>query len=106
MRRIVLATFHLKKDLNRLYTVIFRGKSATNYHANVEDVIVQGLGNQERRNILKVIKLAKDGAIYSEILGELELNSGLLNYHMKQLEGLITKNTKGQYILTLLVKKL
>lgn len=77
----------------------------TNRNADVEDVIIQGLGNQERRNILKVIKLAKDGAIYSEIMGELELNSGLLNYHLRQLEGLITKNAEGRYILTPLGEK-
>ena len=77
----------------------------TNRNADVEEVIVQGLSNQERRNILKVIKLAKDGAIYSEIMGELELNSGLLNYHLRQLEGLITKNAGGRYILTPLGEK-
>lgn len=77
----------------------------TNRNTDVEDVIIQGLSNQERRNILKVIKLAKDGAIYSEIMGELELNSGLLNYHLRQLEGLITKNAEGRYILTPLGEK-
>lgn len=77
----------------------------TNRNEDVEDVIIQGLDNQERRNILKVIKLAKDGAIYSEIMGELELNSGLLNYHLRQLEGLITKNAEGRYILTPLGEK-
>jgi predicted transcriptional regulator len=76
-----------------------------NRNADVEAVIIQGLGNKERRNILKVIKLAKDGAIYSEIMGELELNSGSLNYHLRQLEGLIAKNVEGRYMLTPLGEK-
>jgi len=72
---------------------------------DVEDVIVQGLANQDRRNILKVIKLAKDGAVYSNILAELEVNSGSLNYHLRQLEGLISKNAEGRYVLTPLGEK-
>lgn len=76
-----------------------------NHNADVEDVIIQGLSNQERRNILKIIKLAKEGAIYSDIMGELKLNSGSLNYHLRQLEGLITKNKQGRYILTPLGEK-
>ena len=73
--------------------------------ADVEEVIIQGLGNQERRKILKIIKLAEKGAIYSDILAELELNSGLLNYHLRQLEGLITKSIQGRYFLTPLGEK-
>ena len=76
-----------------------------NHTSDVEDVIIQGLANQERRNILKIIKLAKNGAVYSNILAELELNSGSLNYHLRQLEGLITKNTQGRYVLTPLGEK-
>lgn len=75
------------------------------HNEDVEDIIVQGLANKERRNILKVIKLAEDGAIYSNILDELELNSGLLNYHLRQLEGLISKNAYGRYLLTPLGEK-
>ena len=71
-----------------------------NPSSDVEDVIIQGIGNQERRNILKIIKLAEEGAVYSLILSKLGLNSGSLNYHLRQLEGLITKNTQGRYILT------
>jgi hypothetical protein len=75
------------------------------HDSDVEDVISQGLANQERRKILKIIKLAKNGAIYSDILAELELNSGSLNYHLRQLEGLITKNVQGRYFLTPLGEK-
>jgi predicted transcriptional regulator len=75
------------------------------YDPDIEEAIFQGLNNKERRTIVKIIKLAKDGAIYSDILGETGLNSGSLNYHLRQLEGLISKNTQGRYILTPLGEK-
>jgi len=56
---------------------------------DVEEPIIQGLGHRERRNILKTISLAPEGAIYSEILGELGLNTGRMNYHLKQLECIV-----------------
>jgi predicted transcriptional regulator len=71
----------------------------------VEDIIIQGLGNQERRNILKIISLADGGASYSVILGELGLNTGRMNYHLRQLEGLIVRNGDRRYHLTPIGKK-
>ena len=71
----------------------------------VEEIIIQGLGHQERRNILKIISLAEDGASYSAILGELGLNTGRMNYHLRQLEGLVVRNGNRKYHLTPLGKK-
>jgi len=76
-----------------------------NKREEVEEIIVQGLGHQERRNILKIISLAEDGASYSAILGELGLNTGRMNYHLRQLEGLVVRNGEGKYRLTPLGKK-
>ena len=66
----------------------------------VEDVIIQALGHRERRNILKIIHSAENGASYSEILGELSLNTGRMNYHLRQLEGLIERDDQRRYRLT------
>jgi predicted transcriptional regulator len=71
----------------------------------IEDIIIQGPGNQERRNILKIISLAEGGASYSEILGELGLNTGRMNYHLKHLEGLVARNGERRYHLTPIGKK-
>jgi predicted transcriptional regulator len=71
----------------------------------IEDIIIQGLGHQERRNILKIISLADGGASYSEILGELGLNTGRMNYHLRQLEGLVVRNGDRRYHLTPIGKK-
>ncbi len=71
----------------------------------IEEIIIQGLGHRERRNILKIISLAEEGAVYSEILGELGLNTGRMNYHLRQLEGLVERNGDRRYHLTPLGKK-
>jgi len=71
----------------------------------IEEIIIQGLGHQERRNILKIISLAKDGASYSVILGELGLNTGRMNYHLRQLQGLVVRNGDRKYHLTPLGEK-
>lgn len=67
---------------------------------NVEAVIIQALGHDERRNILKIINVQENGALYSDILGELGIPTGTLNYHLKQLEGLIERDEKRRYQLT------
>jgi hypothetical protein len=72
---------------------------------DVEELIIQGLGHRERRNILKIISLAPKGAIYSDILGELGLNTGSMNYHLRQLEGLVERNGDRRYHLTPLGKR-
>lgn len=71
----------------------------------VEELIIQGLGHKEQRNILKIISVAPQGAIYSDILGELGLNTGKMNYHLKQLEGLVERNGDRRYHLTPLGKR-
>jgi len=71
----------------------------------IEGIIIQGLGHQERRNILKIISLADGGASYSEILGELGLNTGRMNYHLRLLEGLVVRNGDRRYHLTPIGKK-
>jgi len=77
----------------------------SNRREEIEEIIIQGLSHQERRNILKIISLAEDGASYSAILGDLGLNTGRMNYHLRQLEGLIMRNGDRRYHLTPLGKK-
>jgi hypothetical protein len=71
-----------------------------NRREDIEELIIQGLGHRERRNILKIISLAPKGAVYSDILGELGLNTGRMNYHLRQLEGLVERNGDRRYHLT------
>lgn len=72
---------------------------------DVEEIILQGIDHAERRNILKIIGSSPEGVIYSEILYELSMNTGKLNYHLKLLEGLIEKDEQRRYHLTKLGKK-
>jgi DNA-binding transcriptional ArsR family regulator len=66
----------------------------------VEEVVFQALASTERREILRIIRTREGGATYSEILGELALTTGNLNYHLKQLEGLVEKDEERRYRLT------
>ena len=77
----------------------------SNKREEIEEIIIQGLGHQERRNILKIMSLAEGGVSYSAILGELGLNTGRMNYHLRQLEGLVVRNGDRNYHLTPLGKK-
>jgi len=66
----------------------------------VEEVVFQALASTERREILRIIHTREGGATYSEILGELALTTGNMNYHLKQLEGLLEKDEERRYRLT------
>jgi DNA-binding transcriptional ArsR family regulator len=65
----------------------------------LEEAVFQALGAAERREILRVTA-REDGATYTQILGELDMTTGNLNYHLKQLEGLIEKDQERRYRLT------
>ena len=67
---------------------------------DIERVIIQALNHDERRTILRIIKAQEKGSTYSEILGELGVPTGTLNYHLKQLEGLIERDSERRYHLT------
>ena len=63
---------------------------------DLEKALFQALAASERREILRVA--ARDqGATYTQILGELAMTTGNLNYHLKQLEGLLEKDEERRY---------
>ena len=66
----------------------------------VENTILQAIAHSERRGIIRIIGANPKGVTYSSILGETELNTGHLNYHLRNLEGLIEKNDERYYHLT------
>ncbi|MFC1802694.1 winged helix-turn-helix domain-containing protein [Thermoproteota archaeon] len=72
---------------------------------DVEEIIVQALGNSERRNIIEILGTSIDGVTYSEILGEIGLNTGKMNYHLKLLEGIIERDKNRRYMLTPIGRK-
>lgn len=73
--------------------------------AEAEDALVKALDHRERRSILRTIDLSGNGIKYSELLGELGMSTGKLNYQLRQLEGLLEKTVDGKYVLTPLGKK-
>ncbi len=57
-----------------------------------------------RRAILEIID-SKSKVSYTELIMELQLSTGKLNYHIDCLEGLIEKNRERHYVLTPLGRK-
>ncbi|MFC1802684.1 winged helix-turn-helix domain-containing protein [Thermoproteota archaeon] len=72
---------------------------------DVEDIIIQVLSHHERRNIIEILGISSGGVSYSEILGEIGLNTGKMNYHLKLLEGVIERDKNRRYTLTPIGKK-
>jgi len=72
---------------------------------DVEDIIIQALGHPERRNIIEILGVSSGGVSYSEILGEIGLNTGKMNYHLKLLEGVIERDNNRRYRLTPIGRK-
>jgi hypothetical protein len=65
-----------------------------------EDIILQAVVHSDRRGIIRIIGVNPDGVTYSSILGETQLNTGHLNYHLRNLGGLIEKSDEKLYRLT------
>jgi predicted transcriptional regulator len=63
------------------------------------------LGNSERRNIIEILGTSIEGVTYSELLGEIGLNTGKMNYHLKLLEGVIERDNNRRYRLTPIGRK-
>ena len=66
---------------------------------NIDDLILSSLSNPIRKEILLTL-YKKPNITYTQLLKELGLDTGTLNYHLTKLEGLITKSESGGYILT------
>jgi DNA-binding transcriptional ArsR family regulator len=71
----------------------------------VENIVFQALAHPMRRTILKIIAYRPEGVSYTDLIKELGLSTGKLNYHLEQLEGLVGKNEKRYYVPTSLGKK-
>jgi DNA-binding HxlR family transcriptional regulator len=66
---------------------------------NREEMMLNALNHGVRRDILRVIN-GKGSATYTQILDRTELTTGKLNYHLKQLTGVIEKTASDEYQLT------
>ncbi len=66
----------------------------------IENILFQALAHPMRRTILKILGSRPDGVSYSELITELGLSTGKMNYHLEQLSGFTAKNEERRYILT------
>lgn len=65
---------------------------------NIYSVLFSALKHPIRRSILSMVQ--EKPQRYTDLLNALEIEKGLLNYHLSQLEGLITKDESDRYVLT------
>ena len=66
----------------------------------IENILYQALSHPMRRTILKILGSRPEGVSYSELINELGLSTGKMNYHLEQLGGFAAKNEERRYILT------
>ena len=66
----------------------------------IESVTFQALSHRIRRTIIRMVQTRDQGISYTEIITELGMPTGKLNYHLEQLKGLIEKNSAQRYVLT------
>ncbi|MFW9850936.1 MAG: winged helix-turn-helix domain-containing protein [Candidatus Thorarchaeota archaeon] len=73
-------------------------------YKEVEETVFEVLAHPIRRDILKLLSRNEEGVSYTDILGEVTLSTGKLNYHLKQMDGFIEKDNFLRYNLTPLGK--
>jgi hypothetical protein len=71
-----------------------------NEKEQIETVTFQALAHPTRRTIIRIVQMRNQGVSYTELITELGLSTGKLNYHLEQLKGLIEKNSDHFYVLT------
>ena len=76
-----------------------------NQNEQIKDVTFQALAHSTRRTIIRLIQSKNQGISYTELITELGMSTGKLNYHLEQLKGLVEKNSAQRYILTSFGKK-
>ena len=76
-----------------------------NCREEIEEVLFQVLAHSMRRSLLAILGANPKGVSYTELINEMGLPTGKLNYHLEQLSGLIEKNGERKYILTPLGRK-
>jgi predicted transcriptional regulator len=76
-----------------------------NQNEQIENVTFQALAHSTRRTIIRLVQSRNQGISYTELIVELGMSTGKLNYHLEQLKGLIEKNINQRYVLTPFGKK-
>ena len=71
----------------------------------IENVTFQALAHPTRRTIIRIVQSRNQGVSYTELITELGLSTGKLNYHLEQLKGVLEKNSNHYYVLTPFGKK-
>jgi predicted transcriptional regulator len=95
----------LKTNLSAHETIASEIKHMINQNEQIENVTFQALAHPTRRTIIRIVQSRNQGISYTELITELGMSTGKLNYHLEQLKGLIEKNSSQHYVLTPFGKK-
>ncbi len=95
----------LKTNLSAHQTIVSEDKQMINQNEQIENVTFQALAHPTRRTIIRIVESRNQGISYTELITELGMSTGKLNYHLEQLKGLIEKNSNQHYVLTPFGKK-
>jgi len=76
-----------------------------NQTEQIENVTFQALAHPTRRTLIRLVQSRNQGISYTELITEIGMSTGKLNYHLEQLKGLIEKNNNQHYVLTPFGKK-
>jgi len=68
------------------------------FEEDTYSLIFSALKHPIRRKILNM--LSENPATYTRILNKLQIETGLLNYHLENLRELVTKNENGEYVIS------
>jgi predicted transcriptional regulator len=95
----------LKSNLSVYETLVSEVSKMMSQNEKIENVTFQALAHQTRRTIIRIIESKNQGISYTELITDLGMSTGKLNYHLEQLKGLIEKNSNQHYVLTPFGKK-
>ena len=70
------------------------------HNEEIENVTFQSLAHPIRRTVIRFVQSRPQGVSYTEVVTDLGLSTGKLNYHLEQLKGVLEKNASGYYVLT------
>jgi DNA-binding transcriptional ArsR family regulator len=66
-----------------------------NPNEQIESVTFQALAHPTSRTIIRIVQSKNQGISYTELITELGMSTGKLNYHLEQLKGLIEKKQQS-----------
>lgn len=95
--------YYLTSDGAHILNYIYTGSLDEIDHSNEKDIFFKEfhqISNPIRRNILSIIEQEGYGIGYNDLLSQLNITSGSLYFHLRNLKGIVIQNEELKYILS------